>query len=60
MLRSRIDKLVADHFADIERSALAWYENLVNKYGTTLRELEAEREAAAARLEKHLRELGYG
>ena len=60
VLRDRIENLVADHFADIERSALAWYDNLVNKYGTTLRDLEAEREAAVARLEKHLRELGYG
>ena len=60
VFRSRIKKLVADHFADIERSTLAWYENLVDKYGTTLRQLEAERGAAAARLNKHLKRLGYG
>ncbi len=60
VLRSRIERLVADHFANIERSTLAWYDNLVNKYGTTLRDLEAERDAAAARLEKRLKELGYG
>ena len=60
VLRSRIDKLVADHFANIERSALAWYDNIVDKYGTTLRDLEAERDAAAARLQRHLKELGYG
>ena len=36
VLRSRIEKLVADHFAKIERSTLAWYDNLVDKYGTTL------------------------
>ena len=60
VLRSRIEKLVADHFANIERSTLAWYDNIVNKYGTTLRDLEAERDATAACLEKHLRELGYG
>ena len=59
VLRSRIEKLVADHFADIERSTLAWYDNLLDKYGTTLRDLEIERDAAAARLEEHLRELGY-
>ena len=60
VLRSRIEKLVVDHFADIERSTLAWYDNLLHKYGITLRDLEAERDVAAARLEKHLKELGYG
>ena len=60
MLRSRIEKLVADHFADIERNTLAWYDNLVNKYGFTLRQLESERDEAAARLAKHLKRLGYG
>ena len=59
VLHSRIEKLVAGHFAKIERSTLAWYDDVVSKYGTTLRDLEAERDAAAARLEKHLKELGY-
>ena len=56
---SRIESLVADHFAEIQRNTLAWYDNLTNKYGTTLYELEEKRDAAAARLVKHLRELGY-
>ena len=60
VLRSRIEKLVAEHFATVERSTLAWYDNLANKYGTNLRDLETERESAAARLDKHLKELGYG
>ena len=60
VLHGRIEKLVADHFADIERSTLAWYDNLVNKYGTTLCQLESERDQAAARLDKHLKRLGYG
>ena len=59
VLRSRIEKLVADHFGTIERSTLAWYDKVVNKYGTTLRELEAQRDAATARLDQHLKELGY-
>ena len=59
VLHGRIAKLVADHFADIERSTLAWYDNLVNKYGTTLRDLEATRDTATVRLEKHLKRLGY-
>ena len=60
VLRGRIERLVANHFAAIERSTLSWYDNLAHKYGTTLQVLEAERDAAAARLEKHLKELGYG
>ncbi len=60
VLRSRIEKLVADHFATIERTILTWYDNLANKYGTTLRQLEKERDAVATRLEEHLSEVGYG
>ena len=60
VLRGRIEEFVADYFVDIERNTLAWYDNLVNKYGTTLRDLEVDRDAAAARLQKHLKELGYG
>ena len=59
VLRSRIEKLVAGHFATIERSILVWYDNLANKYGTNLRQLETERDNAAARLDQHLKELGY-
>ena len=59
LLRTRIENLAADHFAAIERSTLTWYDSLVNKYGTTFHELEAERDAAALRLGKHLRKLGY-
>ena len=60
ILRSRIEKLVADHSATVERSALAWYDNLASKYGTTLRQLEAHRDAATTSLNQHLKELGYG
>ena len=60
VLRSRIEKHIADHFADIERSTLAWYDNLLHKYGTTLHQLESERDEAADRLAKHLKRLGYG
>ena len=60
VLRGRIEHLVADHFTTVERAALAWYDNIVDKYGTTLGDLDAERDAASARLEKHLKELGYG
>ena len=60
VLRDRIVKLVADHNTTIERSTLTWYNNLANKYGATLRQLEAQRNTAAARLNQHLKELGYG
>ena len=59
VLRSRIQKHVADHNATIERTTLTWYNNLTNKYGTTLRQLETQRKTAATRLDKHLKELGY-
>ena len=60
VLRSRIERLVAGQIATIERSTLAWYDNLADKYGTTLRRIETQRDAAAARLKNHLMELGYG
>ncbi len=59
-LRSRIERLLGDHYSGIERQVIAWHDNLADKYGTTLRELEATRDEAAARLDKHLQELGYG
>ena len=51
---------MGDHFSDIQRSALAWYDGLVSKYGTTLRDLEAKRDTSVARLDEHLMRLGYG
>ena len=47
VLRSRIEKLVAEHFAEIQCNTLAWYDNLTNKYGITLHELDAHRDATA-------------
>ena len=60
VLRDRTVKLVDDHSATIERTTLTWYDNLTNKYGTNLRQLENERDVVAARLDQHLKELGYG
>ena len=60
VLRSRIQKHVADHNTTTERTTLTWYNNLTNKYGTTLRQLETQRDTATARLNQHLKELGYG
>ncbi|WP_420445196.1 N-6 DNA methylase [Candidatus Poriferisodalis sp.] len=59
VLRSRIETLVADQFAGIERRTLLWYDNLVNKYGATLHQLDAARFASAAGLRTHLIQLGY-
>ncbi|MCU1393488.1 MAG: Type restriction-modification system, subunit [Ilumatobacteraceae bacterium] len=58
-LRGRIERLLGDHFAEIGRQVIAWYDNLADKYGTTLRELEAWRDDASARLGKFLHGLGY-
>ena len=60
VLRSRIERLVAEHFTDIERRTLDWYDGLVSKYGTALQDLEAQRDTAVTRLEMYLKELGYG
>ena len=59
VLRNRIQKLVADHFANIERCTLAWYDNLASKYGTTLSELDTARNAAVTCLTDHLKRLNH-
>ena len=59
VLRSRFERLAADHLAAIERDAITRYDNLVAKYSLALQDLEAQRDSAVARLEKHLKELGY-
>jgi type I restriction enzyme M protein len=58
-LQSRIELLVRDHYADLQRRATTWYENLAEKYAVTLRELEAAHHDASARLAQHLKDLGY-
>jgi type I restriction enzyme M protein len=58
-LSSRIGRQLSDHYGGIERLMIAWHDNLADKYGVTLRELEASRNEAAARLDKHLQDLGY-
>ena len=59
IFRGRIETLISDLFAEVERDVIAWYDDLVDKYGTTLPDLEASRDAAAARLAIHLERLGY-
>ena len=58
-LHRRIEKLVADHYADLERQIASWYDNLVANYGVTLRQLEARRDEARGRLQEHLEVLRY-
>lgn len=48
-----------DHYADIQRRITAWHNNLADKYAVTLHQLESARDDAAARLARHLKELGY-
>ena len=59
VLRSRLEKLVIDHNATVERGSVTWYDNLVKKYGRTLHQLDAARVASAAGLRTHLIQLGY-
>ena len=59
VLHSRIERLVAGYFTDIERRTLNWYDNLVSKYGSTLPQLEAKRDDAVVQLKVYLMELGY-
>ncbi len=58
-LRSRIESLAGDHYSALERQVIGWHGNLADKYGVTLRQLELARDEAAARLDKHLQDLGY-
>ncbi|MGH3504413.1 MAG: N-6 DNA methylase [Nocardioidaceae bacterium] len=54
-LQARLDGVVAaGHRALVER-----FRTWADKYAVTLRDLEAERDTAAARLETYLKELGY-
>jgi type I restriction enzyme M protein len=59
-LRSRIERMLGDYSAGVEREVIAWHYNLAEKYGTTLKQLESSRTAASTRLDEHLKELGYG
>ncbi|MCY4517834.1 MAG: class I SAM-dependent DNA methyltransferase [Acidimicrobiaceae bacterium] len=59
VLRSRLEQLVIDHYATVERDSVTWYDNLVRKYGRTLHQLDAARIAPTAALRTHLIQLGY-
>ena len=59
VLHGRFKTLLNDHRAAVEGDTVAWYDNLVKKYGTTLQQLETERDRATTRLEEHLERLGY-
>ncbi len=58
-LLSRIEQLVSDHYADIQRRITAWHNNLADKYAIHLHQLESARDDASARLAQHLKGLGY-
>ena len=59
VLRARIEEIMVDYFADVERNILARYDNLIYKYGTPLSQLLEERDSITTRLDKRLRVLGY-
>ena len=58
-LHGRIERLVDDHYAEIQRRTTAWHDTLADKYAITLHQLEAARDDASACLAQHLKELGY-
>ena len=58
-LGDRIERLVDDHSADVQRRITAWHDNLADKYAVTLHQLEDARDDASARLAQHLKALGY-
>ncbi|WP_420451416.1 N-6 DNA methylase [Ilumatobacter sp.] len=58
-LRTSFSSLVAEALAAHGRSLILRVDNWIEKYGTTLREMEATRAEAATILDKHLLELGY-
>jgi type I restriction enzyme M protein len=58
-LKASLTSLVADALAQQSRSLASRHRRWIEKYGTTLRELEAARDEAAAQLDKHLQDLGY-
>jgi len=55
LLRDTYESYLRAH----QRACLAALENLHDKYAVTLKEIEARRDAASARLHEFLRELGY-
>jgi type I restriction enzyme M protein len=59
-IRARVDRLLDDHYADLERQVIAWNDHLADKYGITLRQLETTRREATDRLDGLLEGLGYG
>ena len=59
VLRSQLTSRLESRTAAARRLAEAAFRTWADKYAVTLRDLEAQREAAAARLESYLKELGY-
>lgn len=59
VLRTALATRLDSRTAAARRLFEAAFRNWADKYAVTLRDLEAQREAAAARLETYLKELGY-
>ncbi|WP_440072305.1 N-6 DNA methylase [Streptosporangium sp. OZ121] len=59
VLRSQLTSRLESRTVAARRLAEAAFRTWVDKYAVTLRDLEAQREAAAARLKSYLKELGY-
>ncbi|MGA5763674.1 N-6 DNA methylase [Nonomuraea bangladeshensis] len=59
VLRSQLSSRLDSRTATARRLLVNAFRMWASKYAVTLHELEAQREAAAARLDAHLKELGY-
>lgn len=56
---TRARTLVADHHPTLQRVAAVSRDHVADKSAVILRDLEAARDEAAARLDQHLKDLGY-
>jgi type I restriction enzyme M protein len=59
ILRTRLVDAIEGHLAGHRQALARRYQTWHGKYAATLRELEAERDQAAAKLNQFLKELGY-
>ena len=60
LLRGHLRSAINHHVSHHRRQLTAIYQRWHDKYAVTVQVLEAQRDQTAARLDQHLKELGYG